>query len=123
VQESRPVPATIDPRVLEDTANGQNGHFLVLLKQQAQPRKLLSAASDRASQGRLVVDALRSVAGSGCSTITDPPAFYDAAITVGATGYNTNNIASYSSRGPVTADGSGRVRPDLVAPGSGVRSS
>jgi serine protease AprX len=61
--------------------------------------------------------------GSSCSTITDPPAFYDSAITVGATGYNTNAIASYSSRGPVTADGSGRVKPDLVAPGSSVRSS
>ena len=61
--------------------------------------------------------------GSGCSTVTDPPALYDSAITVGATGYNTNSIASYSSRGPVTADGSGRAKPDLVAPGSSVRSS
>lgn len=61
--------------------------------------------------------------GSACSTISDPPALYDSAITVGATGFQTNTIASYSSRGPVTADGSNRKKPDLVAPGSSVRSS
>lgn len=61
--------------------------------------------------------------GSGCSTVTDPPAIYDSAITVGATAFQSNNIASYSSRGPVTVDGSGRAKPDLVAPGSSVRSS
>jgi serine protease AprX len=61
--------------------------------------------------------------GSACSTVTDPPALYDSAITVGATGFQTNTIASYSSRGPVTADGSNRLKPDLVAPGSSVRSS
>jgi hypothetical protein len=61
--------------------------------------------------------------GSACSTISDPPALYDSAITVGATGFQTNTIASYSSRGPITADGSNRKKPDLVAPGSSVRSS
>ena len=61
--------------------------------------------------------------GSACSTIGDPPALYDSAISVGATGFQSNTIASYSSRGPVTADGSGRAKPDLVAPGSSVRSS
>lgn len=61
--------------------------------------------------------------GSACSTVSDPPGLYDSAITVGATGYQTNAIASYSSRGPVTADGSNRKKPDIVAPGSSVRSS
>ncbi len=61
--------------------------------------------------------------GSACATISDPPGLYDAAITVGATGNQTDNIASYSSRGPITADGSGRTKPDLVAPGSSVRSA
>jgi subtilisin family serine protease len=32
-------------------------------------------------------------------------------------------IAGFSSRGPVTADGSGRLKPDLSAPGVGVRSA
>ncbi|MEE8616274.1 MAG: S8 family serine peptidase [Roseateles sp.] len=61
--------------------------------------------------------------GPGCSTIDSPPALEDSAITVGATGFQTDDIASYSSRGPVTVDGSNRRKPDLVAPGSGVRSS
>lgn len=59
---------------------------------------------------------------SGCSTIAEPPALEESAITVGAT-TSTDSVASLSSRGPVTADGSGRRKPDLVAPGSGVRSS
>jgi serine protease AprX len=61
--------------------------------------------------------------GSACSTISDPPALEDSAITIGASGDHTNTIASYSSRGPVTVDGSNRRKPDLVAPGSNVRSS
>lgn len=58
--------------------------------------------------------------GSSCNTIFDPPAIYDASFVVGATNSN-DQIASYSSRGPVS--GAGRVRPDLVAPGSSVRSA
>src|SRR5258705_5096899 len=55
---------TIDPRVLEDTANGQTGHFLVVLSQQAHPRAQASQERDRAAQGRVVVDALRAAAAS-----------------------------------------------------------
>ena len=58
----------------------------------------------------------------GCATVSDPPAIYDSAITVGAT-TSADNIASFSGRGPVTADGSNRRKPDLVAPGVSVRSS
>src|SRR5262245_37105582 len=54
--------ATVDPRVLADTANGHAGHFLVLLRQQSQVRPIASAAHDRASQGRAVMDALRAAA-------------------------------------------------------------
>jgi hypothetical protein len=60
--------------------------------------------------------------GSFCSTVTDPPAIYDASYTVGATTSN-DNIASFSSRGPVTVDGSGRLKPDVSAPGVSIRSS
>jgi subtilisin family serine protease len=42
---------------------------------------------------------------------------------VGATSFRSNFIAFFSSRGPITADGSGRMKPDLAAPGSDVRSS
>jgi subtilisin family serine protease len=55
-----------------------------------------------------------------CSTISDVPSFYDASFTIGAT-TSIDTIASFSSRGSVMADGSGRLKPDLSAPGVGVR--
>ena len=61
--------------------------------------------------------------GSSCSTVTDPPAFYDEVYTVGALNTGTDTIASFSSRGPVTVDGSGRRKPDIAAPGTNIRSS
>ena len=60
--------------------------------------------------------------GSNCSTVSDPPAIYAAAYTVGALNTGTDTIASLSSRGPVTVDGSNRRKPDLTAPGTSVRS-
>jgi serine protease AprX len=61
--------------------------------------------------------------GSGCSTIAEPPAPYAAAYTVGALNTGTDTVASFSSRGPVTVDGSSRRKPDIAAPGTGIRSS
>lgn len=63
--------------------------------------------------------------GSACSSVSDPAAIYEAAFSVGATngGSSTDAIASFSSRGPVTVDGSGRMKPDIAAPGVNVRSS
>jgi subtilisin family serine protease len=58
--------------------------------------------------------------GPNCSTVSTPPSFYASAISVGATD-SLNNIARFSSRGPVTADGSGRLKPELVAPGYNIR--
>ena len=60
--------------------------------------------------------------GAACATIDDPPAIDDASFSVGATG-NSDVIASFSSRGPVTIDGSNRLKPDVSAPGVSVRSS
>ena len=56
--------------------------------------------------------------GPGCATM-DVPEPYDASISVGATD-SSDAIASYSSRGP--GDG-GIIKPDIVAPGSGIRST
>jgi uncharacterized repeat protein (TIGR01451 family) len=61
-------------------------------------------------------------AGSSCSSVNDPPAIYDASFSVGATN-SSDGIASFSSRGPVTLDGSNRAKPDISAPGVNVRSS
>ena len=60
--------------------------------------------------------------GPSCGSVTDPPAIYDEALVAGATD-SANSLASFSSKGPVTVDGSNRLRPDLAAPGVGVRSS
>src|SRR5437016_4602215 len=61
--------------------------------------------------------------GPGCSTVSDPPSFYAASYTAGALNTGTDTIASFSSRGPVTADGSGRIKPDIAAPGTNTRSA
>lgn len=61
--------------------------------------------------------------GSSCSTVSDPPSFYDAAYTVGAFSSSTGTIASFSSRGGTLPDGSTRVKPDISAPGVSVRSA
>lgn len=60
--------------------------------------------------------------GPDCSTIADPIALYDEVFSVGAVD-SQNNIASFSSTGPVLADGSGRIKPDIAAPGVDVLSS
>jgi subtilisin family serine protease len=61
--------------------------------------------------------------GSGCSTVREPIALYDASYTIGALNTGSDSIASFSSRGPVTVDGSNRVKPDLAAPGTNTYSS
>jgi serine protease AprX len=61
-------------------------------------------------------------AGPNCGTITDPPALYADAFSVGAYD-STNTLAEFSSRGPVTADSSDRRKPDIAAPGVNVRSA
>jgi subtilisin family serine protease len=64
-------------------------------------------------------------AGNGtasCGSIADPPAISAQVFTVGATN-NSDAIASFSLIGPVSVDGSNRIKPDVVAPGVSVRSS
>ena len=60
--------------------------------------------------------------GSGCGSVQDPAAIYAESFTVGATGDHSNTIAGFSSRGPVSVDGSNRPKPDISAPGVNVRS-
>jgi subtilisin family serine protease len=77
--------------------------------------------AQRAAGIMMVVAAGNS--GPSCSTVSDPPALYDAVYTVGALNTNTDTIASFSSRGPVTSDGSMRLKPDITAPGTSTRSA
>jgi subtilisin family serine protease len=86
------------------------------------PATLQSAVEAQRAAGILFVAAAGN-SGSGCSTVSDPPSFYDASFTAGAFSASTGSIASFSSRGPVTVDGSNRIKPDIIAPGVSVRSS
>ncbi|MCE3002115.1 MAG: S8 family serine peptidase [Xanthomonadaceae bacterium] len=64
-------------------------------------------------------------AGNGspnCGSIATPPAISADVFTVGSTA-NADVLSSFSLVGPVAVDGSGRLKPDVVAPGSGVRSA
>jgi subtilisin family serine protease len=60
--------------------------------------------------------------GPSCSSSNTPAAIYDASFSVANT-TTTDTLASSSSRGPITADGSNRRKPDIAAPGTSVRSS
>ena len=86
------------------------------------PATLQQAVEAQRAAGIMFVAAAGN-SGSGCSTVSDPPSFYDATYTIGAISASTGNIASFSSRGPALADGSNRTKPDITAPGVSVRSA
>jgi hypothetical protein len=86
------------------------------------PASLQQAVEAQRAAGIMMVVAAGN-AGSSCSSVVDPPSIYDASYVVGAFSSTTNIIASFSSRGPVTIDGSNRLKPDISAPGVSVRSS
>jgi hypothetical protein len=60
--------------------------------------------------------------GPTCQTINAPLAIYGEVFSVGAIS-PAGELADFSSRGPVTVDGSGRVKPDILAPGVDVLSA
>jgi subtilisin family serine protease len=82
---------------------------------------LMAVEAQRAAGIQTVVNV--GSTGPGCSTVSDPPAIYDASYSVGALTTGTDNVASFSSRGPVIIDGSNRIKPDITAPGTSIRSS
>ncbi len=86
------------------------------------PASLQQAVEAQRAAGIMMVVAAGN-AGSSCSSVVDPPGIYDANYSVGAFSASTNVIASFSSRGPVTIDGSNRLKPDISAPGVSVRSA
>jgi serine protease AprX len=83
---------------------------------------LQAAVEAQAAAGILMCSAAQN-AGPSCSTVQNPPGIYEATYSVGALNTGTDSIASFSSRGPVTADGSGRIKPDIAAPGTNTRSA
>ena len=61
-------------------------------------------------------------AGSGCSSVQDPPAIYEASFSIGAIDIS-NTLAGFSSRGPSTFYTPNLLKPNISAPGVNVRSS
>jgi len=86
-----------------------------------QPDALESIVNNVVNAGILVVAAAGND-GSSCGSINSPIAIYEKTLTIGST-TSTDAISSFSSRGAVTIDGSNRVKPDMVAPGSSIRSA
>src|SRR5438876_8843190 len=84
---------------------------------------LQAAVEAQAAAGIMMVVAAGNGGAGGCSTVQDPPAIYAASYSVGALNTGTDTIAGFSSRGPVTIDGSNRIKPDITAPGTGTRSA
>jgi len=58
----------------------------------------------------------------GCSTVSDPLAIYSEVFTAGSIN-EQGELSAFSSLGPVIVDGSGRVKPNLLAPGEQVVSA
>lgn len=57
----------------------------------------------------------------GCSSIRNPASIFENSFTVGATRQDDSK-PGFSSVGPVMVDSSGRLKPDVMAPGKDVRS-
>jgi len=85
------------------------------------PNALLYAANHLRDAGIFVVVSTGND-GPNCSTVAAPLSLYDSVFSVGAVDRG-GNVTEFSSRGPVTADGSGRMKPDLVAPGRDILSA
>jgi hypothetical protein len=85
------------------------------------PAALLPAVQLLRAAGVFVVSSAGNT-GDVCGSINDPIAIYEEVFTIGAVGQG-GALAFFSSRGPVTADESGRVKPDLLAPGVDVLSA
>ena len=86
------------------------------------PDVLLSVVDAVRAAGIVTVHSAGNAGSATCSTIRDPAAIYDSSFTVGNT-TSSDSISSSSSIGPVTVDGSNRLKPDVVAPGTGIRST
>jgi uncharacterized repeat protein (TIGR01451 family) len=86
------------------------------------PTVLKKVVDNTRAAGIVVVVAAGNDGNKGCGGLDMAPAILESAFSVGATGEG-DSIADFSSRGPVTADNSSRLKPNISAPGVFVRSS
>ncbi|CAA6824269.1 MAG: Peptidase S8 [uncultured Aureispira sp.] len=80
------------------------------------------AVENLKNSGVMVVVSAGNDGRRGCNSIENPAAIYEASFSVGATDI-LDTLTNFSSLGSVTSDGSFRMKPNVVAPGAGVRSS
>lgn len=86
------------------------------------PPTLLQDVVGQVRAAGIVVVASAGNTGSGCGSITAPPAMYDAAFAVGSS-TSAEAMSGFSSRGPVPGGVASTIKPDVAAPGSSVRSA
>jgi len=79
------------------------------------------AVDNLKAAGTVIVVSAGNSGGSGCGSVSTPAAIFENSFSVGATAEN-DTITGFSSRGPVMIDSSGRVKPNVSAPGRNVRS-
>lgn len=70
----------------------------------------------------IFVEASAGNSGSGCSSVQDAPAIYSTSFSTGAIDIS-NVLAGFSSRGPSTFYNPNLLKPNISAPGVGVRST
>ena len=107
-----------DPTLAADVLNNSWGCPEI---EGCDPNALLPAANHLRDAGIFVVVSTGND-GPACSTVEAPLSLYDSVFSVGAID-RFGNVAFFSSRGPVTADDSGRMKPDIAAPGVDVLSA
>ncbi len=81
-----------------------------------------TAVQNLKAAGVVVVVSAGNSGGQGCGSVSTPAAMFEPSFTVGSIRQN-DTLSGFSSIGPVTVDSSFTLKPNVVAPGSGVRSS
>lgn len=109
-------PEAADPAMAPDLINNSWGCV------EGCPPGILEAVNEATHAAGIVQVVSAGNDGDTCSTIAFPLAIYDSSFTVGASNFE-DQMAGFSSRGPVLSDLSMRLKPNVVAPGVGVVSS
>lgn len=84
--------------------------------------ELMETAVEALRAAGVVVVVSAGNSGPSCNTVRTPAAIFAGSFSVGASRDN-DTIANFSSRGSVVIDSSFRLKPNVVAPGVGVRSA
>jgi subtilisin family serine protease len=86
------------------------------------PDSLLPGVRALRAAGIFVAVSAGNEGTAGCESVSHPLAIYNEVFSVGAID-ELGRLADFSSLGPVTVDGSGRIKPDIVAPGVDILSA